>query len=242
MMRLQKKLAEAGVASRRGAVEIIEAGRVKVNGVIVKQPGFSVKQEDKVTVDDRVIEKEEHVYFLLNKPTGYVTTVKDDLKRRTVMSLFDEVDKANRIFPVGRLDYDTAGLLLFTNDGDLAYYLTRPEYEVPKTYLARVDGMLTKAAIKTLKTGVKIDNYITKPARVKAVEYDIKNKSTLVEIIIAEGKNQQVRKMMEMVGFPVKNLTRVGYSFLTLDGVERGAYRELKIHEVKKLYGDIKKI
>lgn len=242
MMRLQKKLAEAGVASRRGAVEIIEAGRVKVNGVIVKQPGFSVKQEDKVTVDDRVIEKEEHVYFLLNKPTGYVTTVKDDLKRRTVMSLFDEVDKANRIFPVGRLDYDTAGLLLFTNDGDLAYYLTRPEYEVPKTYLARVDGMLTKAAIKTLKAGVKIDNYITKPARVKAVEYDIKNKSTLVEIIIAEGKNQQVRKMMEMVGFPVKNLTRVGYSFLTLDGVERGAYRELKIHEVKKLYGDIKKI
>ncbi len=169
MMRLQKRLAEAGVASRRGAVEIIESGRVKVNGVVVKQPGFSVAKEDKVTVDDKLIEKEEHVYYLLNKPTGYVTTVKDDLKRRTVMSLFDEVDKSQRIFPVGRLDYDTAGLLLFTNDGDLAYYLTRPEYDVPKTYLARVEGMLTKAAIKTLKAGVKIDNYVTKPARVKAV-------------------------------------------------------------------------
>ncbi len=242
MIRLQKRLAEAGVASRRGAVEIIEAGRVKVNNVVVKQPGFSVKKEDQVTVDDKLIEKEEHVYYLLNKPTGYVTTVKDDLKRRTVMSLFDEVDKSQRIFPVGRLDYDTAGLLLFTNDGDLAYYLTRPEYEVPKTYLARVDGMLTKAAIKTLKEGIKIDNYVTKPAKVKAAEYDTKNNSTLVEIIIAEGKNQQVRKMMEMVGYPVKNLTRVGYSFLTLDGVERGSYRALKIHEVKKLYGDIKKI
>lgn len=242
MIRLQKRLAEAGVASRRGAVEIIEAGRVKVNNVVVKQPGFSVKKEDQVIVDDKLIEKEEHVYYLLNKPTGYVTTVKDDLKRRTVMSLFDEVDKSQRIFPVGRLDYDTAGLLLFTNDGDLAYYLTRPEYEVPKTYLARVDGMLTKAAIKTLKEGIKIDNYVTKPAKVKAAEYDTKNNSTLVEIIIAEGKNQQVRKMMEMVGYPVKNLTRIGYSFLTLDGVERGSYRALKIHEVKKLYGDIKKI
>ncbi len=242
MMRLQKRLAEAGVASRRGAVEIIEAGRVKVNGAIIKQPGFSVSKDDVVTVDDKLIEKEEHVYYLLNKPTGYVTTVKDDLKRRTVMSLFNEVDKAQRIFPVGRLDYDTAGLLLFTNDGDLAYYLTRPEYEVPKTYLARVEGMLTKAAIKELKAGVKIDNYLTKPAKVKAVEYDTKNASTLVEIIIAEGKNQQVRKMMENVGFPVKNLTRVGYSFLTLEGVERGTYRPLKIHEVKKLFGDIKKI
>ncbi|MCU0105411.1 rRNA pseudouridine synthase [Acholeplasma vituli] len=242
MIRLQKKLAEAGVSSRRGAVEIIEAGRVKVNGVVIKQPGHSVGSDDKVTVDDRVIEKEEHVYYLLNKPTGYVTTVKDDLKRRTVMSLFEEVDKAQRIFPIGRLDYDTAGILLFTNDGDLAYYLTRPEFEVPKTYLARVEGMLTKVAIKALKTGVKIDNYLTRPARVKAVEYDTKNNSTLVEIIISEGKNQQVRKMMETVGFPVKNLTRVGYAFLTLDGVERGGYRPLKIHEVKKLYGEFKKI
>lgn len=240
-MRLQKRLAEAGVASRRGSVEIIEAGRVKVNGQQVLLPGYPTTPKDEITVDGKLIEKEEHVYFLLNKPTGYVTTVKDDLKRKTVMSLFDQVDKSNRIFPIGRLDFDTAGLLLFTNDGDLAYYLTRPEYEVKKTYLARVDGMLTKAAIKTLKTGVKIDDYVTRPAQVKVMEYDQRNMSTLVQIIIHEGKNHQVRKMFEAVLFPVKNLTRVGYADITLEGVERGGYRPLKIHEVKKLYGSIKK-
>ena len=240
-MRLQKRLAEAGVASRRGSVEVIEAGRVKVNGQQVLLPGYPTTPKDEITVDGKLIEKEEHVYFLLNKPTGYVTTVKDDLKRKTVMSLFDQVDKSNRIFPIGRLDFDTAGLLLFTNDGDLAYYLTRPEYEVKKTYLARVDGMLTKAAIKTLKTGVKIDDYVTRPAQIKVMEYDQRNMSTLVQIIIHEGKNHQVRKMFEAVLFPVKNLTRVGYADITLEGVERGGYRPLKIHEVKKLYGSIKK-
>lgn len=240
-MRLQKRLAEAGVASRRGSVEIIESGRVKVNGEQVLEPGFPTTPKDLITVDDRLIEKEEHVYYLLNKPTGYVTTVKDDLKRKTVMSLFDEMDKKNRIFPVGRLDFDTAGLLLFTNDGDLAFYLTRPEFEVKKTYLARVEGMLTKVAIKTLKTGVAIENYVTRPAQVKVVEYDKRNMTTLVQIIIHEGKNQQVRKMFDTVGFPVKNLTRIGYADLTLDGVERGSYRPLKIHEVKKLFGEIKK-
>jgi 23S rRNA pseudouridine2605 synthase len=240
-MRLQKRLAEAGVASRRGSVEIIESGRVKVNGEQVLEPGFPTTPKDLITVDDRLIEKEEHVYYLLNKPTGYVTTVKDDLKRKTVMSLFDEMDKKNRIFPVGRLDFDTAGLLLFTNDGDLAFYLTRPEFEVKKTYLARVEGMLTKVAIKTLKTGVAIENYVTRPAQVRVVEYDKRNMTTLVQIIIHEGKNQQVRKMFDTVGFPVKNLTRIGYADLTLDGVERGSYRPLKIHEVKKLFGEIKK-
>lgn len=241
-MRLQKKLAEAGVSSRRGSVEIIESGRVKVNGIIVKEPGYAVKEKDEVTVDDRKIEKESHVYYLLNKPTGYVTTVKDDLKRKTVMSLFSEVDKMNRIFPIGRLDFDTAGLLLFTNDGSLSYYLTRPEYEVKKTYLARVEGMLSKAAIKDLRKGIKVENYITKPAQVRVVEYDTKNMTTLVEIVLTEGKNQQVRKMLDTVGFPVKSLTRVGYADLTLNGVERGSYRPLKIHEVRKLYGGIKKI
>ncbi|PKK87524.1 MAG: pseudouridine synthase, partial [Tenericutes bacterium HGW-Tenericutes-8] len=226
---------------RRGSVEIIESGRVKVNGEQVLEPGFPTTPKDLITVDDRLIEKEEHVYYLLNKPTGYVTTVKDDLKRKTVMSLFDEMDKKNRIFPVGRLDFDTAGLLLFTNDGDLAFYLTRPEFEVKKTYLARVEGMLTKVAIKTLKTGVAIENYVTRPAQVRVVEYDKRNMTTLVQVIIHEGKNQQVRKMFETVGFPVKNLTRIGYQDLTLDGVERGSYRPLKIHEVKKLYGEIKK-
>jgi 23S rRNA pseudouridine2605 synthase len=240
-MRLQKRLAEAGVASRRGSVEIIESGRVKVNGEQVLEPGFPTTPKDLITVDDRLIEKEEHVYYLLNKPTGYVTTVKDDLKRKTVMSLFDEMDKKNRIFPVGRLDFDTAGLLLFTNDGDLAFYLTRPEFEVKKTYLARVEGMLTKVAIKALKTGVAIENYVTRPAQVRVVEYDKRNMTTLVQIIIHEGKNQQVRKMFDTVGFPVKNLTRIGYADLTLDGVERGSYRPLKIHEVKKLFGEIKK-
>lgn len=240
-MRLQKRLAEAGVASRRGSVEIIESGRVKVNGEQVLEPGFPTAPKDLITVDDRLIEKEEHVYYLLNKPTGYVTTVKDDLKRKTVMSLFDDMDKKNRIFPVGRLDFDTAGLLLFTNDGDLAFYLTRPEFEVKKTYLARVEGMLTKVAIKALKTGVAIENYVTRPAQVRVVEYDKRNMTTLVQIIIHEGKNQQVRKMFDTVGFPVKNLTRIGYADLTLDSVERGSYRPLKIHEVKKLFGEIKK-
>ncbi|MDY0210901.1 MAG: pseudouridine synthase [Acholeplasma sp.] len=241
-MRLQKRLAEAGIASRRGAVSVIESGRVKVNGTVVTEPGFSVNPKDMVTVDDKIIEKETHVYYLLNKPTGFVTTVKDDKNRKTVMDLFDVVDRNHRIFPVGRLDFDTAGLLLFTNDGDLAYYLTRPEFEVKKTYLARVEGMLTKVAIKQLKTGVVIENnYTTRPALVKVMEYDKRNMTTLVQIIIHEGKNQQVRQMFEKVGFPVKNLTRIGYADLTLEGVERGSYRPLKIHEVRKLFGEIKK-
>ncbi|HBT59581.1 MAG TPA: pseudouridine synthase [Acholeplasmataceae bacterium] len=241
-MRLQKKLAEAGIASRRGAVEIITSGKVKVNGNVILEPGFDVKENDLVMIEDKVLEKEKHVYYLMNKPTGVVTTVKDEKNRKTVIDLLDEVDKRYRVFPVGRLDFDTAGLLLLTNDGNLNYYLTKPDFGVRKTYLARVEGLVNKHIIRQLKSGVKIENnYLTKKAEARLEEVKVKENSSLVRITITEGKNRQVRQMFEALGYPVKNLTRIEYDFLTLDGVQRGSYRELSIHEVKKLYAHTKK-
>lgn len=241
-MRLQKVLAEAGVASRRGAVEIISSGKVQVNGKTILEPGYDTKEKDIVMVDNKILEKEKHVYFLMNKPAGVVTTVKDEKNRKTVIDLLDQVDSLNRVFPVGRLDYDTAGLLLLTNDGNLNYYLTKPNFEVKKTYLARVEGLVNKYIIKQLKTGVAIEHgYVTKRAEAKLEEVNVKLKTSLVRLTISEGKNRQVRQMFEALGYPVKNLTRIEYDTLVLDGVERGTYRPLKIHEVKKLYAHVAK-
>ena len=234
--RLQKVMAACGVASRRKCEEIISSGRVKVNGSVVTELGTKVSKKDVIEVDGKVLFKQEHVYYVMNKPTGYLTTVKDDLGRRTVMDLIDPETKKTRIFPIGRLDYDTSGVLLFTNDGELSYRLTKSQKEVEKEYQVRVDGILTQEAVTNLIKGVLIDGVMTKRAKVEIMDLDRKNNSSLFKITITEGRNRQVRKMCETVGFAVKKLKRVSFGGVTLDGLSVGEYRPLKPHEIKKLY------
>lgn len=237
MERLNKRIAQSGKASRRKADELIKAGHVKVNGKIVTELGYMVDDKDEIMVDNVIALKEEHVYFVLNKPTGYITTVSDEKGRRTVMDLIKEKDKQNRIFPVGRLDYDTAGVLLLTNDGEFSQLLTSPKGIVEKEYLARVKGIVTEDELRTLCRGVTIDNgYKTKKAKAFIVSKDTKNDSTLVDITITEGKNHQVRLMMKAIGHEVKKLTRIRQGVVTIEGIKKGEYRPLKIHEVKQLY------
>ncbi len=234
--RLQKVMAACGVASRRKCEEIIKEGRVKVNEIVVTELGTKVSKNDKIVVDNVELSRQQHVYYALNKPTGYITAVSDKLGRRTVMDLIDPETKKTRIFPVGRLDYDTSGLLLLTNDGELSYRLTRSEKEVEKIYQVRVDGIINQTAVTQLIRGVVIDGIKTKPAHVEVIDFDKEHNSSLIHIGITEGRNRQVRKMCETVGFEVKKLKRLSFAGITLDGLAVGEYRELKPHEIKKLY------
>lgn len=237
MERLHKVLAQANVASRRKAEAMIAEGRIKVNGQVITEAGFKVNRKDDILVDGKQIIMAEPCYYLLNKPTGVVSTAHDEKKRKTVLDLLREEDKANRVYPVGRLDFDTAGLLLLTNDGDLTHILTHPGHEVEKEYLVRVEGIIIRKTIKKLREGVIIDDdYLAIPRAVRLVELDKGHQSTLLSITLVEGRNKQVRKMIEAIGHRVKKLTRTRYDFLTLEGVERGTYRPLKIHEIKRLY------
>ena len=235
-IRLQAYMANCGVASRRKCEEIITSGRVKVNGIVVDKLGSKVSSKDVVTVDGRIIEKEEHVYYVLNKPRGYVTTLDDEFGRKKVIDLFAKEDLAYRIFPIGRLDYDTQGVLLFTNDGELANKLTSPHSNVEKEYLARVEGKAGKEELAKLVRGVVINGYKTKPAEVEVIEYKKDTNTSLLRIIITEGKYHQVKNMCEAVGLPVKRLTRLRFATISTEGIAKGDYRRLKIHEVKQLY------
>lgn len=242
MERLQKRIASSNIASRRKAEEMIAEGRVSVNGVIVTEQGIKVSKHDVVKVDGKLVVEANDVYFLVNKPTGYVSTTKDEKDRKTVVDIVKADYPNTRFYPVGRLDFDTAGLLVLTNDGELTQKLTRPEYEVEKEYLARVEGIVFRKVLHKLRAGVTIDDdYFAKPAEAQIVELDKVNKSTLIRIVLTEGRNRQVRKMLDAIGHPVKNLTRVRYDFLSLEGVSRGGYRELTIHEVRKLHGNTPK-
>ena len=235
-IRLQAFMANCGVASRRKCEEIITSGRVKVNGVVVDKLGSKVTDKDVVTVDGKVIQKEEHVYYVLNKPRGYVTTLDDEFGRKKVIDLFAPEDLAYRIFPIGRLDYDTQGVLLFTNDGELANKLTSPHSNVEKEYLVRVEGHADKNALGRLVRGVVIDGYKTKPAEAEVIEYKKDTNTSLLRIVITEGKYHQVKNMCEAVGLPVKRLTRLRFATISTEGIAKGEYRRLKIHEVKQLY------
>lgn len=236
MERLQKVMASCGVASRRKCEEYILAGRVKVNGKVISELGTRVSRNDKVEVDGKELYKQQLVYYVFHKPTGYLTTVSDNLGRRTVLDLIDPETKKTRIFPIGRLDYDTSGVLLLTNDGDLAYKLTRSAKEIAKEYQVRVNGIIKQEAVTKLIKGVMIDGKMTKRADVEILDMDKVNSSTLIKITITEGRNRQVRKMCEAVGHEVKKLKRVSFGGVTLDGLAVGEYRELKPHEVKVLY------
>ena len=236
MERLNKYISDCGVCSRRKADQLIVEGKIKVNGVVVDNLGYKIKNGDQVEYEGKILEREEHVYFLLNKPSGYITTLDDEFNRRTVLDLFEQEDLQKRIFPVGRLDYDTNGLLIMTNDGELANSLMHPSKEIEKEYLARVEGVVTRKELLKLKGGVVIEGgYKTRPCQAEIVEIDKKNGSTLVKITIHEGKYHQVKLMFESIDHKVKKLTRTKFHTLTCEGLKRGAYRPLKIHEVKQL-------
>ena len=231
-MRINKYIAQAGVASRRKADELIAAGNVKVNGAVLREPGYNVEEGDRVEVNGRLIEAQENkVYILLNKPLGYVTTVSDDKERLTVMDLVKDVDA--RIFPVGRLDYNTSGMLIMTNDGDFAYKLTHPKHELTKTYRARVAGVLSTEKVWKLRNGVDIGGFVTSKARVDVVKG--LPKSTIVDITIHEGKNRQVRKMFKAVGNNVQELERIAIGDIRLGRLAEGHYRKLTREEIEYL-------
>jgi len=232
--RLQKIISQAGIASRRDSEELIKAGRVKVNGVVVTELGTKVEPaRDKIAVDNKLIRGEKPVYILLNKPRGIVTTLHDPEGRKTVASLLTDISE--RIYPVGRLDYNTEGLLIMTNDGELTHALTHPSHEIAKTYHAKVLGQPPEEKLDRLRTGIKLEDGLTAPARVNILEYDREKGLTTVEIVIFEGRNRQVRRMFEAIGHPVRQLKRVKFAFLTLAGLRRGSYRHLELAEVENL-------
>lgn len=231
-MRINKYIASSGVTSRRKAEELVLAGKVKINGKVVSNLATDVKETDQVTIEGKPIHTAENfVYYKLHKPKGYVSTVNDDKGRKTVMELMRGVH--TRVFPVGRLDYDTEGLLLLTNDGDLSNILTRPKSEVEKVYYATIEGAISKDEVKTLSSGVEIDGYKTKPCSVVVMSEN--QNQTKLAITITEGKNRQIRKMLEAVNKTVTFLKRVQIGEIRLGGLSRGEYAQLNAKEVRYL-------
>ena len=233
MERLQKVIAQAGITSRRKAEDLITEGKVKVNGVVVRELGTKVSSKDEITVNDRVIEKEQKEYYLLNKPRGVVTTTSDDKNRKTVL---DYINTDARIYPVGRLDYDTTGALLLTNDGEFANILMHPNNQVDKVYLAKLNGIIKGEQINKLKDGVMIDDCLVKASRVKLKKVDPAKNTSMVEITIHEGKNHQVKRMFEAVGFLVDRLTRKRIGIFEIRDLQSGEYRKLTPKEVQVVY------
>ena len=234
MERLQKLISRAGISSRREAEKIILEGRVTVDGKIISELGAKAEPNlNKICVDGKILTFDvEKIYLLLNKPKNFLSTVKDDRGRRTVLDLTKEISA--KIYPVGRLDFDSEGLILLTNDGELTNALLHPKFKIEKTYRAKILGNLTEEKIKKLRAGVELEDGLTAPAEVSVINLE-KNSAT-VEITIHEGKNRQVRRMFAAVGCEVKNLTRIKFAGLTLQGVECGKFRRLTQDEVKKLY------
>lgn len=231
--RLQKVIAQAGIASRREAEKMILAGRVRVDGQVVTKLGTKVSSIEQVVVDNQPIERESHHTYLFYKPRGVISAVKDNKGRKTVADYF--TDLPYRLYPVGRLDYDTSGLLLMTNDGELANLLMHPRNEVDKVYVAKIKGILQPDEIKALKKGVQIGRYKTKPAQVKVLKTNPRAQTQIVQLTIHEGHYHQVKEMFKAVNHLVDRLSRERYSFLDLQGLTSGQYRELNHKEVDRL-------
>jgi 23S rRNA pseudouridine2605 synthase len=232
MERLQKVIAQSGIASRRKAETFITEGKVKVNGVVVKELGTKVSQKDVIQVNGKTIEKEEKEYYVLFKPIGYVSTTDDEHNRLKVTDL---IPSDKRIYPVGRLDYDTSGVLLLTNDGEFANLMTSPKHHIEKEYRVKMQGFLRKEESLKLSRGITIDGYKTKKAIIKDVEYNKKSETSHATIIIKEGKYHQVKKMFEAVNHPVLKLKRVRFGIVTLGNMSVGEFRRLKPYELKQL-------
>lgn len=231
-MRLNKYIASAGICSRRKADELIQNGNVKVNGAVMREMGYQVEEGDAVMVNGKLIESVvKKVYVAVNKPLGYITSMDDDKDRATVAELVGDIPE--RLFPVGRLDYNTTGLLIMTNDGELTYTLTHPKHEVYKTYVAKVAGVISDARIARLRKGVDIGGFITSPAKVKVLKQMPRH--AIVQISIKEGKNRQVRKMFAAVGNKVQELQRTEIGEIKLGRLMEGHYRKLTREEIEYL-------
>ncbi len=235
MERLQKYIARSGIASRRKAEDLIREGKVKVNGTIITEMGYKISGNDIVEIEGKILEIKEKRYFVMNKPRGVISSSNDEKDRKTVISILPQELKDYRLFPVGRLDYDTKGVLIITNDGEFMNTLVGPQSVLPKEYLARVEGEVTKNDILKLEAGIEIDGYVTRRCKAYLASTDKKNNSSSVGIIIREGKYHQVKKMMEAIGHPVKRLTRISFGEITVDGLAEGEIRELTPHEIKRL-------
>lgn len=233
-MRINKYIAHAGVASRRKAEELIKNGHVTINGTVVDNLATQVKAIDRVEIDGSPIYNEEKVYYLLNKPRGVISSVSDEKGRKTVVDLLPEVRE--RIYPVGRLDWDTSGLLILTNDGDFTDKMIHPRNEIDKVYLARVKGIATKENLRPLTRGVMVDGRKTKPAHYHIVKVDKEKNRSVVELTIHEGRNHQVKKMFEEVGLLVDKLSRIRFGTLDLAGLRPGEFRKLSKKEISQLH------
>ena len=231
MERLQKIIARAGICSRREAEKLILAGKVSVDGKIIRELGAKAELNQKIRVDGKLLTLDaEKIYIMLNKPRGYVSTAKDERGRKTILEL---IDISERIYPIGRLDLNSEGLILLTNDGELTNALIHPRFEVKKTYRAKISGVLTEEKLDLLRAGIELDDGLTAPAEIYMLDKD------LVEITIHEGRNRQVRRMFSAIGCDVKRLRRIKFANLTLDGLKVGKWRKLTAEEVAKLKGDL---
>jgi 23S rRNA pseudouridine2605 synthase len=231
--RLQKVIAQSGVTSRRKAEELIAAGKVKVNDKVVTELGTKVTPDDKIEVEGVQLEKEPPVYYVFYKPRGVISSVKDDKGRKVVTDFFPEIEE--RIYPIGRLDYDTSGILLLTNDGNFANLVMHPKYGVEKVYVAKIKGIPSKYDLGRLRKGVKDKNEVLKATGYRVLSSDKKKNTSILEVSLREGKNRHVRRMMEQLGFPVLKLKREKYGMLTLDGLRVGEFRKMTPKEVKQM-------
>ncbi len=234
MERLQKVIANSGFCSRRKAEEYIQKGLVTVNGQVTREMGIKVSKSDVIIVAGQLIVREEPVYFIMNKPKGYLSSTVSEYDKPCVVDLLQEVDA--RIYPIGRLDYNTTGLLLLTNDGEFANLMMHPRHKIAKKYTVRCRGKLSGSDIFKLENGIVIDGYKTKRAKVKVIKYDRFKDDTTLSITIYEGRNQQIRKMFLNIGHGVKQLKSVQYGLLTIDDLAVGEWRALKIHEFREMY------
>lgn len=232
MERLQKVIAASGITSRRKAEELILKGKVSVNGVVIRELGTKVDTSDDVVVNGIRLEKEDKEYYLFNKPRGVITTTSDDKHRKTVMDFFNT---NKRLYPVGRLDYDTTGVLIVTNDGEFANLMMHPSHSIDKIYIAKLEGVIDGAAIHKIKEGIKIEDATIYPKRVKLRKKDLVKKTSIVEITVHDGKNHEIKKIFENVGFPVSKLKRETFGTISLRNLKSGEHRRLTPQEIKDL-------
>ena len=239
MERLQKVIAAYGYTSRRKAEDLIKKQKVMVNGKIVTELGSKVSEHDVISIDGVIINKDvKHEYYMLNKPRSVISSVTDESGRITVVDL---VDTEARIYPLGRLDYDTTGLILLTNDGDFANAMMHPRMEIEKTYIAKLDKVLSKEEILAIKKGITVDKRIVEVRRFKVKKRDLDKNTDIVEITIVEGRNHIIKKLFKELGVNVLKLSRIAYGFLDVKNLKSGEYRKLTIKEIKKLYALAKK-
>ena len=233
MIRLQKAIADSGFCSRRKAEEYIVNKKVSVNGEIITELGTKVNINDEIIVDGNAISIQDKEYYVFYKPRGVICSTKDDKGRKTVVDFFDS---NKRLYPVGRLDYDTTGIIFLTNDGEFTNMILHPKNKIPKVYIAKLEGIIDGSKIKKIKSGIMIDNFKIVPDRVKLKSADKKTNTCIVEITIHDGKNHEIKKIFESVNHNVIKLKRESIAFIDLTGLKSGEYRKLSIKEVKQLY------